>query len=228
MFIQFFLAGCNEFMTDNQKHNDVTDEFYLDNVFLARLCNLKFPDNSISRALKLNEAGRRYIREFEWQKTLGVFPRPVLKLLGLSVDKNFTTSSSTGDVMLYAVTGSPYVLGGFRTGSIFGSGYAMFGWFYPLVFGLLAVFIFIFADAQTSRKQISNQTGRANWQPILSPMAIITFFTWFFYLTSAATGCDSMSKLAQFMLRGWLQVLLIYAVAYWGTYAVLKPFGKAD
>ncbi len=200
--------------------------YYVDNLFLARMANLKFPDISLGLAISLNSIGKEYLRKVEWQRLLSVLPRPIIKILGLSVDKGFTTSCSGGDLLLYAATGSPNALGTFRTGSIFASGYVIFGWFYPFVLALLAIFLFAFADAQTSRRQLPSQAGKPEWVPIFSPMAIVTFFSWFFYLTCAATGIESMSELTRFMLRGWLQVLLIYAVAYWSTYVVLKPFVK--
>lgn len=204
------------------------DERYVDNLFISRLSNLKYSDNSIDLAMSLNADKNTYLWDFEWQRTLSVYPRPVLEFLGIDVDKDMVTSASGGDLMLYVATGSIYALGGFRTGSMFGSGYAMFGWFYPIVLALLSIVLFMLADAQTSRNPSSSSSVKGeSWMPVLSPMAIAKFFTWFFYLTSAATGVESLSEITQFILRGWLQVLVIYAFSYWATYLLLRPLRKA-
>ena len=201
------------------------DERYLDNLFLARVSNLKFADNSIDLATKQSGAEQSRFRDLEWQRTLSVFPRPVIHGLGLPVDKDLTGTSSGGDLMLYTTTGDFEALRGSRTGSLFGSGFALFGWFYPLVLSVVAAFLFALADAQTTRKALpTSDPTRIAWTPTFNPLAIVTFFTWSFYLTSAATGVESMSGLSQFILRGWLQVFLLYISAYWIGYAILRIF----
>ena len=204
--------------------NRVWDERYVDNLFLARMANLKFTDNSLSLADTFNSGHHQHMRSLEWQKTLSVFPRPFLSLFDISIDKNLVSSASGGDLLLYVVTRSPFVLGGFRTGSILGSGYALFGWFYLIVITGISVVIFTLADAQTSRQISPENNGVKTLQPVLNPLCIATFFTWFFYFTSAATGTESMAGFAQFILRGWLQSLFIYATAYWMTFLLLRPF----
>lgn len=197
------------------------DERYVDSLFMSRLANLKYADNSITLASGMGDGQRSYVRELEFQRVLSVFPRPLIEGLGLPVDKDFVGAASGGDLMLYAATGNRYVLGGFRTGSIFGSGYALFQWWYPLLMVLPGLVIFALADSLTTRGISRSESG---WVPVFSPMAIIGFFTWFFYLTSAATGTDSFSGLAQYILRGWMQVLVVYVFAYTSTYAMLRPF----
>jgi hypothetical protein len=203
------------------------DERYLDNVFAARLSNLKYADNSIDLALSMGRFTKEYIREIEEQKILAIFPRPIINALGLLVDKAQVEAASSGDFMYYAVTGSPYALGGFRTGSIFGNGYALFGWWYPLVFAMLVTLIFPFADSLTTKIAVPrvNQSG-SEWIPCLSPVAIVGFFTWFFYLTSAATGAESISSLVNYLLRGWIQTLFVYALLFWVTYIPLKMISR--
>ncbi|MBC7489280.1 MAG: hypothetical protein H7240_04115 [Glaciimonas sp.] len=213
---------------EGQRKEDVAfatdwDERYIDNLFLSRLSNLKFADNSIVLATNLDEPGRSRIRDLEWQRVLAVYPRPIIDFFGWSVDKDLVGGSSGGDLLLYSATSDFYALKGFRTGSIFGSGYAMFYWFYPLIFSFLAVILFVLADAQTTRRRHRRNILKANnFLPIFNPLAIVTVFTWFFYLTSAATGVESLSGLTQFILRGWIQVVFVYAFAYWTGYVILR------
>jgi hypothetical protein len=140
------------------------------------------------------------------------------------VDKDLVSTASGGDILLYVATGASSVLGGFRTGSIFGSGYGIFGWFYPLIIGLLAIFTFTLADAQTTRIKCNHTPSQVSWQPIFGPMTIIGSLSWVFYFTSGSAGTESMSSFANFLIRGWVQLLFIYAIVYWVTYFAIKPF----
>ena len=204
------------------------DWWYVDNIFMARLANLKLADNSIDLALSMGKITKSYIRDIELQRVLSAFPRPIIDVFDLPVDKDLVEPASSGDFMLYAVTGNPYVLGGFRAGSIFGNGYALFGWWYPLIFSALALLLFPLEDALTTRLPISQIIQTSNeWIPVLAPVVIVDLFSRFFYLTSAATGSESLSSLASYLVRGWLQVLFVYALIYWITYIPLKIFGRS-
>lgn len=216
--------GLKQYRVESAVQNGDWDELYVDNLFLARLSNLKFADQSIGLAMALDDGGASYLRGLEWQRVMSVLPQPMIEFLGVDANKSFVTAASGGDLMLFAVTGSQYALGNFRTGSIFGSGYALFGWFYPLIFAALAVLIFAFVDAQVLQKCHlfdGHQTLQTN---IFNPLCITSLFTWMFYMTSAATGIESVSGLFQFIIRGWLQVIVIYAIAYGLTRIMVKPF----
>ncbi len=204
------------------------DEYYVDNLFMSRLSNPKFADESLELAMRQDASARHRLRVLEWQHLLSVIPRPVIEAFGLPVDKNLVSTSSGGDLMLFITTGDYDVLRGFRTGSIFGSGYALFGWFYPLVLALTAIVIFVLADAQTTRRAMPTPQGRPpQWIPLFNPLAIVTYFSWVFYLTSAATGVESFSGLSHFILRGWVEVLLVYVTTYWATHFLARVLGRA-
>lgn len=210
--------------TDN---NQTWDEHYLDNLFLARLANMKFADAGLDLALRLDSTSQSDLRKLEWQRVLSIFPAPVIDALGLPVDKNLVTTSSVGDLMLFTVTGDHDALGGFRTGSIFGSGYALFGWLYTGVLAILVFPIFVLADALTTRRIIpSAVAGPPRWAPVFSPLAVTRYYTWVFYLTSAATGVESLSGLAQFILRGWIEGVVVYAFTYWTSRVILRMLGQ--
>jgi len=207
--------------------SSIWDEWYVDNLFMSRLSNLKFADNSLDLALSMGKPTKNYLREIEVQKILAIFPQPIVNLFDLPVDKNFITTASSGDFMLYAVTGNPYALGGFRTGSIFGNGYVLFGWGYPFVFATLMLLLFPLADSLTSRRSIiKTDQHQNNFVPLLSSMVIVGLFSWFFFLTSAATGAESMSSLVTYLLRGWIQVPFMYELIYWFTYIPSKMISK--
>lgn len=194
------------------------DERYTDNLFVARIANLKYTDNGIDLAMRMDSAARVFVQDMEIQRALSIFPLPVLGVIAPWVDKHAATSASGGDLMLYAVTRDSYVLGGFRTGSLLAMSFAVFGWFYPIPIMALLLLLFSIGDAQSA---VVCRDGKRF--PVISVMAAATFFTWFYYLTSAATGVESFSDLAGFIVRGWVQVLLVYVLVYWAARAVLGP-----
>lgn len=203
------------------------DETYIDNIFLSRLSNLKFTDNSLTLASDLNSEQADYMRSIEWQRTISTLPTPLIALLGFSADKAFVTSGSGGDFLYATATGNSSAIGGFRTGSILGSGYALFGWFYPIVLAAIALITFPIVDASVkiTRRQSDHYKTKAI-RPIFNCFTIAIFFSWFFYLTSAATGAESMSELAGYILRGWVQTLVIYTIAYWSTHMIVKAITR--
>jgi len=214
-------------IADVTDDNQTWDERYLDNLFLARLSNMKFADATLDLALRQDSTAQSDLRKLEWQRVLSVFPAPVVDALGLPVDKELVTTSSVGDLMLFTVTGDYDALGGFRTGSIFGSGYGLFGWLYPAVLAILALLTFVLADAQTTRRIIrSSAGGPPRWVPVFSPLAVARYYTWVFYLTSAATGIESLSGLTLFIMRGWIEGAVVYALTYWTSRVVLRILGK--
>lgn len=206
----------------NEVKNYDWDEYYVDNLFLARLSNLKFADESLDLALRQDASAKVMLRNLEWQNVLGVFPRPLVDALGLPVDKDLVKSSG-GDLMLFSTTGDFDALRGFRTGSIFGSGYALFGWLYPIVIALASIIIFALADAQTTRIRNPDPAARPGaWIPVFNSLTAARLFAFVFFLTSAATGVESMFALTHFILRGWVETLLVYLFAYWLSYAILR------
>lgn len=202
------------------------DEVYIDNLFFSRLSNLKFTDNSIVLSKNLDLSQVENIRSIEWLRIISLLPSPVISMFGMPVDKDFVTSGSGGDFLYATATGDKEVIGGFRTGSIIGSGYALFGWFYPIVFGFICIVSFSVMDAQVKIIRETSTDGDITIIPVFNCLTIATLFSWFFYLTSAATGVESMSELAGYILRGWLQNFVIYSIAYWLTYSSLRILRK--
>jgi hypothetical protein len=200
---------------DDAEREREWDERYTENLFLARLSNLKFTDNSLALVERMDAGDIEYFRALEYGKVLSILPRPILAVVAPEVDKDFVGGSSGGDLMLYTVSHKWSVLGGFRTGSLLGSSFALFGWLYPIVIAVSVIPVFLLADSQV---RTISRDGRE--QLIFSPMAAAGFFTWFFYATSAATGVESFSALFEFPAREWLQLALIYFFAHAVTAAL--------
>ncbi len=206
------------------------DERYVDNLFLARLANLKFTDNSIELSKELDSQQTSQIRQDEWDRFLSALPTPMLVGLGLNVDKNLATGGSGGDFLYATAIRSETPIGGYRTGSILGMGYALFGWYYILALIPIAALTFAMADALTSKRSYNVDAKHSFRIVLFNPLVVATYFSWFFYFTSAATGVESWSELGHWFVRGWIQIAFIYGLAYWSTYSILhllSPVNRA-
>jgi hypothetical protein len=209
------------------KSPDWYDWSYVDNLFLDRMSNLKFADINLDIALTIGRNARSYLQEIEIQKILAIFPQPIVNVFNLPVDKNLVTKASSGDFMLYAATGNKYTLGGFRTGSLLANGFVLFDWGYPLILGAILLVLFPLADSITTKKTIKEPSTNIEKRiHLLSPMVVVGLFTWLFFLTSAATGAESISSLANYILRGWIQAGFIYGCGYWISYFPMKMLSK--
>jgi hypothetical protein len=199
--------------------NDNPDgrEVYFDNAFLNRVANLRFVDNAVANSAMLGPNGAAGFAATEWGKVASILPTPLLRLFGSTVDKQLYTSGSAGDFLLYEATGNTYAIGGFRTGSLLVNLGVTFGPWWPLVLALLSAPLFAVVDSlcKFERSAVSG----AYW-PRFNPLVIGTLFTYLFMLTSAATGAESLAGLIGPLLRGWVQIGVLYAIAFHASRAV--------
>lgn len=189
-------------------------EVYFDNLFLNRLANLRFVDNAVVNAGQLTGPQRDYFRSIEYGKVLALMPQPFIDGLGLPVDKAAVTKGSSGDFLLYAATGNSYVIGGFRQGSLLVDLEVTFEVLWPLGLVLLSALVFTFVDAWCL---VSTDRQTGVWSVRFNPLVIGMLFSLTFMFTSAATGTESLAGLLGVPMRGWLQIAMLYAVAYWGS-----------
>ena len=189
-------------------------EVYFDNLFFNRLANLRFVDNAVVNARQMAGPQRDYFRSIEYGKVLALMPQPLIDVLGLPVDKAAVTKGSSGDFLLYAATGKSYAVGGFRQGSLLIDFEVTFGLLWPLGLMLLSAVVFAFVDAWCLTGT-DWQTGA--WWVRFNPLVIGMLFSLTFLFTSAATGAESVSGLLGIPLRDWLQVAVLYAIAYWAS-----------
>jgi hypothetical protein len=201
-----------------------TRESYFDNDFLNRVGNLRFVDNAVATGAMLGQDGAANFSTVEWGKVASILPTPLLRLFGSKVDKELYTSGSSGDFLLYEATGNPYAIGGFRTGSLLVNLGITFGAWWPLVLALLSAPVFAVVDA-LCRFERSAVSG-AYW-PRFNPLVVGSLFAYMFMLTSAATGTDSLTGLIGPLLRGWIQIGVLYAVAFHASRLLtLVPRGR--
>lgn len=194
-----------------EEHESGWDERYLDNVFTARFANIKFNDASLLRS-EIIDSYDPFMQEYSLDYVLGQLPDPFLKAFNIDVDKEFIFSISVGDY-LYLTAGGTGVESGFRTGHIAGTGMATFGWWYLLLLGIGMIPVYWLTDKFSKKKNTSdtpNQPGSQQLQLSFCGMLALTSF--FGFLRS-----ESVIMLATFLIRGWIQMALLYFLMFHAT-----------
>ncbi len=181
-------------------------EYYVDSRFFSRFLMTKFHDN-IGYYMSLFGADQlAQYREFMVDRFASLLPDPLLRLLGISLDKS-TLVISNGDYVVYLADG--WGLGGFKTGSMFAEIHGVFGWGFPLVLALAAWMLFVCYDAFAAM----TTTDRL----VVAPLLLMT--SWNLVGTTAAVGlgAETVTAIPSAILRGIPQNLLVYLIAAWAA-----------
>ena len=181
------------------KARSAYDENYIRNPILARLITTKFHDNGIYFAEKVSDKGAeemaRVTGDFFWT----AFPQPFLDAIKIKVHKD-VMYFTMGDMLANFAVGTP--LSGLRTGSVFGQGWVLFGYFFPIIYFAMCFVLFAALDIFSTRT--------AAGVTVLSVIGMLNMWPNFIYGISA----DSLQLLFVGVLRGLPQSLLMYCIAY--------------
>jgi hypothetical protein len=195
---------------DNTTSNE-WDERYLDNIFTARFSNLKFNDASLVQASKIGGQDKDMLK-YSINYILGALPDPFLKALDINADKENVYAVSFGDY-LYAEAGGPIeALGGFRTGHFAGTGMAAFGWWYLFILGFGMVPVFALFDKVVAYVPIKKGEASTGTTLRFSLCALLSITAVFQFLPA-----ESVTTTATFLIRGWIQMILLYFVIFQAT-----------
>ncbi|AKD57245.1 hypothetical protein [Spirosoma radiotolerans] len=212
-FINFFdKEGIRLFrlMGTDIAENRFWDEYYMDNIFLARFSNLKYNDLSLIMASKVSNPDSDMLN-YTIDHFFAILPLPFLQTLGINVDKGFVSSGSFGDYFHYKVTGNPWAIGGFRTGHLSGVSMSAFGWWYLAILGIGIIPVFLLYDKFSIRKLTRFSTKKST--PITFSLCGLLVLTDIFrFLT-----IESVEGIGTFLLRGWIQIILLYILFYHST-----------
>lgn len=120
---------------DNMGHYDAGwSEIYVDNFALNRYCNIRITDATLYYKQRIGDANPKMQQNY-WRSIKMLLPMPVLKRLGMNVDK--TRLYSQGDYLYYLATGNSSALGSMRVTSHLADGLATFGLaYFPIQFVL--------------------------------------------------------------------------------------------
>lgn len=121
------------------------DESYIQNPLLARFAMTKFADNMFYFGEQLNADQVDDLAQYSFDSLSAILPTPLLKIkwLGVKIDKTIY-EHSTGDYIVMLATGAP--LGGYKTGSAFGQGFTIFGYFYTVIYFVICLVMFYLKD----------------------------------------------------------------------------------
>ncbi|RZK43442.1 MAG: hypothetical protein EOO61_04980 [Hymenobacter sp.] len=189
------------YRADNSTQGGDWDEDYMDNIFLARFCNIKYNDASLVLAQRFNSFDRS-MRQFTISHALSSLPQPVLDGLGVKVDKEEIQAVSYGDILYYKVSGDVWSLGSFRTGHFAGVSMTAFGWWYLLLLGIGILPVYYLYDL-LYRRRGRPATAYFSFCGLLSLTSIFLFFP-----------SESLDVLVAFILRAWVQLVLLYAFMF--------------
>ncbi|MEJ1236939.1 hypothetical protein WBG78_02355 [Chryseolinea sp. T2] len=185
------------------------DELYVDNVFANRFSNVKFADLSLERADMLGEYDPDML-DFAYAYLIGSVPDPVIKFFGFDIDKELAYSNSHGD-MIYLASGGQGTGGGFRVGHFAGLGMATFGWWYLGLLGAGMIIVFYLVDKfQEQKKTLTNdESASEHHSTRFSFCGLLALTTFFQFLQ-----LESVTQIGSFLIRGWLQMALLYVVIF--------------
>lgn len=188
------------------------DETYFNNIFLDRLANVRFTDISIDAANGVASLGEDpYFRKIEFDRVTAILPAPFLRFLNIRLDKKEVLTGSSEDFLYHLATGYP--VAGFKTGSSLVVLGATFGEIWPIYFILLSTLVFVVLDARTDvtslRDGNGNQIARC---VVLNPIVAGTLFAYASFFT--ALGAQDIAAYLGTLTRAWIEIALVYAVAY--------------
>ncbi|RYE14037.1 MAG: hypothetical protein EOP34_07455 [Rickettsiales bacterium] len=198
------------------------DERYLNNIIIARFANLKFNDISLIQELKIGDKNidmYNYSINYIW----GALPDPFLKFLNINVNKEFIYSISFGDYLYYLANSDSEVSVGYRLGHFSGTGMAAFGWWYLLILGVGIIPIFLLFDLFVIKAKIKAWNGQVIVSDLkFSLCGLLSLTSIFLFLPS-----ESVVAVIIFLIRGWLQLVILYLVVFYFTnfaYKIMNAF----
>lgn len=129
--------------TDNYGDNfNAWSEYYVDNIFLDRFCNLRTMDLTLDYAQRLGYNNRSMHKYFENFLILRL-PSPVLDFLGVKINK-FDNVFTPGDLMSTNALGLKYQYRGFRVAGETGIGLYLMGYSFYIFALFIYILVFIF------------------------------------------------------------------------------------
>lgn len=183
------------------------DEVYLRNPMLNRMSETKFHDNMLYFGAQFSESDRAALIDNTLAKTLSIIPQNIIDFFEIKFDKNKYVYSN-GDFYLNQSLGTP--LGGYATGSMWADLYVIAGPWLPLTAFAIILIALIPMDAMT----------RFGPGIYISPAALCSTWPIFLY----GIGGESLSVKINQILRGTVQLMILYAIALWAVTHLIKFF----
>ena len=181
-------------------HHGAYNEDYIKNPVLARFVITKFHDNSIYYAGKISERGSDELMKTTVDFFWTALPQPVLDAFKIKVNKYYM-EFSIGDMLVHIADGLP--LGGLKTGSIFGQGWALFGYAFPFIYFAMCMVLFVALDLFSFQDAIGK-----------TEMAVIGMLNIWQHFLFGITA-DSFHYLFIGVVRDLPQSVILYAIVFY-------------
>lgn len=184
-----------------ETHNSSYDEYYIANPLLARFAMTKFHDNMFYFGSKLNDAQLDDLAKYSYTAIALILPDPLLKIkwLDVNLDKNQYQYSMGDYISVLAIGGQ---LGGYRTGSAFGQGFTLFGYFYVFIFMGLCVVLFYIKDLFTFKN--------AEGMVYIAPIGLFGLYSLFLN----AINHESIHEYVYDIFRWFPQSVILYLLVF--------------
>jgi hypothetical protein len=176
------------------------DETYFASPLIARLVETKFHDNALYFASRLNPQDEEKMLDITGDFFWATLPDPLLKSMSIDVEKK-NLRFSMGDYISHLAGGGD--LGGFKTGSGFAQGIAVFGFFFPLIYLLICPVLFLAHDLLSYR-------AAANGAVLVSTLGMLGIWRLFQYGISA----ESLQYIFMAVVRGLPQNIVLFLVIF--------------
>ena len=174
-------------------------EYYVDNIFLNRFCNMKPIDNSIKYASKIDcTFGNDYMQRKMVEKIEYLLPNPIIKAIDPNFNKFKESSYGFHDYLIGIANNTRG--GGYRVGGDMGIGIATFGVFFPFFVILFYSLMFLIINSFS----FWNRNHLA-----ISVFAVCKIFTCFYIFQSNHGFMDDISMVLRLLPQ---QVLLFIIV----------------
>ena len=176
------------------------DESYFASPLIARLIETKFHDNALYFGDRLSDRDRDRVIDTTIDLFWTNLPDPMLKGLDIKLNKaNFRFS--LGDYLSHLAGAGE--LGGYKVGSSFAQGFALAGYFYPLIYFFICPLLFLSHD-------LFLYLGSSDRIEI-SPLGMISIWNLFLYGITA----DNVQVIVMGILRGLPQNIIIYLIIFY-------------
>lgn len=184
--------------TDNMGDNYTAwSEYYIDNIFFDRFCNLRTQDITLDYAQKLGYESRR-MNDYASSFILFQVPTPILRAFGYAGNK-FESNYTPGDLLSTDALGLKWQYAGFRVCGDSAVGLAWMGYGYYIFAFFIYVALFYFLSSLVSTRN----------HRLLVPIPVIVGLTVYMSYFNNATG---IFKTIGLLLRTGWQDVLIYCI----------------
>lgn len=175
-------------------------EYYIDNIFFNRFCNLRTQDITLDYAQKLGYGTNR-MKKYAENYIFFTLPTPILRAIGYEGNK-FDYLYTPGDLLSTDALSLRTQYRGFRVCGDSAVGLAWMGyWYYPMAFLIITCVFYFFSSIVSTRRGFM-------LIPIPTIVGMVTYMTYF----NNATGI--FRSITLLLRNGWQDIIIYCLIMY--------------